>query len=218
MQFEGEGAVLEVHGGRYASEPELDEEFPDGDYIFLYTLSDGLEMEQTVDISSPAGQSRIPAPITITLSQDGHAADPDAIDPGKDIIVTWSKFASGNHDPNGIVDDLMFVITGNCRGERIDHSGGPFGDTPYLTFADTEYIVTAEALFPGEIFQLSVEQAEMETGVFEGVPQIATWAETSFIEFTTSGDSLPGRDACPDVMVAMDRGQTDRPQKNTSQE
>ncbi len=218
LEFVGDGLVLEVHGGRYRSEDELDQAFPDGDYVFFYTPSDGVRMEQPVAISSPGGHSRIPPPITITLFQDGHAASLDSIDPEKNITVGWSEFESGNSDPNGIVDDLVFVITGNCHGERIDHSGRPFGDSPYLTYADTEYVVAAKALFPGEVYQLAVEQAEMETTVFEGVPQIATWAETSFIEFTTSGDSLPGRAVCPDVMFAMDGGQTDRPRKNTRQE
>jgi hypothetical protein len=213
MPFEGEGGVLEVHGGRYATESELDQAFPDGKYTFVYTLSDGRRFEQAVDIASPGGQSRIPPPIKISLFQDGLAADPGAIDPNRDVDVRWSEFQSGNDDPNGIVDDLIFVITGNCQGKRINHSGGPFGDTPYLTHADSSYRVPADVLSPGESYQLSVEQADMETGVYRDVPQIATWAETTFIEFSTVGERLPERDACPDPMYDMDKGQTDRPQK-----
>ena len=211
MRFKRGKGVLEVHGGRYNSEQELDEAFPDGEYVFSYTLSDGRNMIQPVDISSPPGQSRIPPPITITLLQDGEAVGRNAVSPNKDIVVRWSEFAAGGHDPNGIADDLLFVITGDCHGNRIDHSGGPFGDGPFLTYANTQYVVPATRLLPGEPYQLSVEHAEMETGVFEGVPQIATWAETSFTEFTTKGERTPGREACPDVSYAMDKGQTDRP-------
>lgn len=213
LPFEGEGSVLEAHGGRYATESGLDHAFPDGAYTFVYTLSDGRLVEQAVDIASPAGQSRIPPPITISLFQDGLAADPGAIDPDRDVLVRWSEFQSGNDDPNGIVDDLVFVITGNCRGERINHSGGPFGSNPYLTHADRSYMLPAEVLSPGEPYQLSVEQADMETGIYRDVPQIATWAETTFIEFFTIGEGPPERDPCPDPMLAMDKGQTDRAQK-----
>lgn len=211
--FEGDGPVLELHGGRYRSERELNEEYADGEYVFSYALSDGTKITQTVLIENGNGDSRIPEPITIYLSQAGQGVSASHIDPEKDLTVTWSAFASGNADAQGIVDDLMFVVTGNCHGEKIDHSGGPFGSGDYLTYASTEYVIAASKLDPGETFQLFVEQAVMDTGMYKGIPQIATYAATTFLDFKTMGEESKQGTRCPLMMPAMDGGQTDRSKK-----
>ena len=126
--FEGDDSVLEVHGGRYSSEDELNSAYPDGNYIFSYRLSDNTLLNESVIIKNGSGDSRIPDPVTIYLSQQGNRVVLSNVDPDLNLTVTWSAFKSGNIDPNGIVDDLIFVVTGNCHGEKIDHSGGPFGD------------------------------------------------------------------------------------------
>jgi len=69
----------------------------------------------------------------------------------------------------------------------------------------------ASKLQPGETFQIFVEQAEMDTGKEKGIPEIATYAATTFLDIHTTGSKSPGRDDCPVVMPAMDGGQTDRP-------
>ncbi len=213
LVFEGNDSVLEVHGGRYSSEEELNAAFPDGNYIFSYRLSDRTLLNESVVIKNGLGDSRIPKPITIYLSQEGKKVRPSHINPEIDLTVKWSPFSSGNVDPNGIVDDLMFVVTGNCHGEKIDHSGGPFGSEEYLTFASTEYVVPATKLEPGERFQIFVEQAEMDSSKYRGIPEIATYAATTFIEVATTGEKDPARKNCPNIMPAMDGGQTDRPKK-----
>ncbi len=213
LYFKGDSSVLEVHGGRYRSEQALDEEYPDGEYIFSYRLADGVVISQPVFIHRGGKASRIPDPISIYLWQQGQPVSPSRVDPEKNLTVRWSAFASGNADVNGIVDDLIFVVTGNCHGEKIDHSGGPFGSADYLTYAATEYVIPASKLQPGETFQLFVEQAEMDTGEYKYIPEIATYAVTTFLDIRTSGEKLKSRSACPGVMPAMDGGQTDRPKK-----
>ena len=117
--FEGDASVLEVHGGRYSSEEDMNRAFPDGSYVFSYRLSDDREINQAVLIKNGSANSRIPDPITIYLSQNEKPVSPSSIDPDMDIGVTWSAFRSGNTDPNGIVDDLVFVVTGNCHGKNL---------------------------------------------------------------------------------------------------
>mgnify|MGYP006438806691 CR=1 FL=1 len=213
LVFEGDDSVLEVHGGRYTNEDELNKAFPDGNYIFSYRLSDNTLLNESVRIRNGSGNSRIPDPVSVYLSQDGKKVNPANVNSDLDLTVTWSPFESGNTDPNGIVDDLMFVVTGNCHGKKIDHSGGPFGSGEYLTFASTNYVIPASKLQPGERFQIFVEQAEMDSSEYRGIPEIATYAATTFMDIETSGEKNNSRKACPKVMPAMDGGQTDRPVK-----
>jgi len=212
--FKGDVSVLEVHGDRYRSESELNEAFPDGSYIFSYRLSDNTLLNESVMVNNGSGNSRIPAPVSIYLSQQGKKVAPSRIDAEHDLKVSWSDFTSGNTDPNGIVDDLVFVVTGNCDGEKIDHSGGPFGDSPYLTYASREYIIPAKKLVPGEPFQIFVEHAEMDSSMYRSIPEIATYATTSFLDILTLEEKTNSRRSCPDIMPAMDGGQTDRPSLN----
>ena len=198
LVFEGDDSVLEVHGGRYISEDELNSAYPDGKYIFSYRLSDNTLLNESVIIKNGSGDTRIPDPVTIYLSQEGNQVIPSNVDPDLNLTVTWSAFKSGNIDPNGIVDDLMFVVTGNCHGEKIDHSGGPFGSGSYLTFSSTEYIIAASKLHAGETFQIFVEQAEMGSSIYRGIPEIATYATTSFLDIRTSGVKEKEREDLPD--------------------
>ena len=214
LVFTGDDSVLEVHGGRYQSESELNDAFPDGTYIFSYRLSDNTLLNESVMIKNGSGNTRIPEPVIIYLTQKEKKVKPSQVDPNIDLTVRWSQFKSGNADPNNLVDDLVFVVTGNCHGKRIDHSGGPFGNSPYLTFASKEYIIPASKLIAGESFQLFVEHAEMDSSIYRNIPEIATYAATSFIDIRTTGEKSKHTKKCPAIMPAMDGGQTDRPLKN----
>jgi hypothetical protein len=213
LVFKGDESVLEVHGGRYESELELNDAFPDGTYIFSYRLSDDTLLNQSVMIKNGSRNSRIPEPVNIYLSQNKKKVKSKQIDPNIDLTVRWSEFKSGDADPNKIVDDLVFVVTGNCHGKKIDHSGGPFSNSPYLTFASEEYVIPASKLVAGESFQIFVEHAEMDSSSYRNIPEIATYATTSFIDIRTTGKNSKLSKKCPTVMPAMDGGQTDRPSK-----
>jgi hypothetical protein len=213
LVFKGDDSVLEVHGGRYESEIELNDAFPDGTYIFSYRLSDSTLLNQSVMIKNGSRNSRIPEPVNIYLLQNKKKVKSKQVDPNIDLTVRWSEFKFGNEDPNKIVDDLVFVVTGNCHGKKIDHSGGPFGNSPYLTFASEEYVIPASKLVAGESFQIFVEHAEMDSSTYRNIPEIATYASTSFIDIRTTGKNSKLNKKCPAVMPAMDGGQTDRPSK-----
>ena len=211
MIFKGDESVLEVHGGRYQSEEALNRAFPDGNYIFSYRLSNGTLLNESVRLENKTGASRIPKPVKIVLEQGRRQVRPDAINPELDLSVSWSAFESGNADVNGIVDDLVFVVLGDCHGQKIKHSGGPFSDNEFLTYASRAYTISASLLNPGKAYQLFVEHAEIDSSIYRDIPEIATFAATTFIELHTSGERGVNQRQCPEPMPAMDGGQTDRP-------
>ncbi len=207
IPFEDSGYALEMHGGRYKSERELERAYPDGDYVFHYTSPSIGSVSQSVTMGSPnSGVSGLPAVPRVFLSQDGAAVQPAQINPELDLTVTWSEFTSGTADPLGIMDDLLFVIMADCDGERRAHSGRPFENTPYLTYADTSFTIDAQTLLPENAYQLSVEHAVLDTGLEHGVTAFSTFATTTFLEIHTGGTALAGA-ACPEVRKTFDAGQ-----------
>ncbi len=129
--FEDRGFVHELHGGRYDDEAELDRSYPNGDYTFRFDTPSGTMDGRVLSVrGTGGGQSRIPKAVKITLRQDGRDVSPEAVDPDKDLEVTWTAFVTGESDPNGIVDDLIFAVVGDCHGEKTVHSGRPFEGTP----------------------------------------------------------------------------------------
>ena len=105
-------------------------------------------------------------------------------------------------------DDLLFVIMGDCDGVRRAHSGRPFENTPYLTYADTHFVIKAEQLLPENVYQLSVEHAVLDTTTEHEVTAFATFATTTFLDIKTSGKALEGK-ACLTIRKPFDAGQTD---------
>ena len=209
IAFSDSGYALEMHGGRYPNEIELEHHYPDGNYIFRYdTPSTGL-LEQPIALANSASDSsRLPDAPHIILSQNGRLISPHLIQADLPLTVTWSTFEQGNQDPLGIVNDLVFVIMGDCHGNRISHSGRPFENAPYLDYAATEFIIPAEHLLAENAYQLSVEHAIVDTTITKGVPGIATFATTTFLDIMTLGRAS-GEAACPEILKNFDAGQTD---------
>ena len=209
IAFSDSGYALEMHGGRYPNEIELEHHYPDGNYIFRYdTPSTGL-LEQPISLANSASDSsRLPDAPHIILSQNGRLISPHLIQADLPLTVTWSTFEQGNQDPLGIVNDLVFVIMGDCHGNRISHSGRPFENAPFLDYAATEFIIPAEHLLAENAYQLSVEHAIVDTTITKGVPGIATFATTTFLDIMTLGRAS-GEAACPEILKNFDAGQTD---------
>jgi len=209
IAFSDSGYALEMHGGRYPDEIKLEHHYPDGNYIFRYdTPSTGLIEQPIALVNSAAGSSRLPDAPHIILSQNGKPISPRLIQADLPLTVTWSTFKQGNQDPLEIVNDLVFIIMGDCHGKRISHSGRPFENTPYLDYAATEFIIPAEQLLPENAYQLSVEHAIVDTTITKGVPGFATFATTTFLDIMTLG-SATGEAACPEILKKFDAGQTD---------
>lgn len=207
QRFEDLGYVLELHGGRYDDEQALDRAYPDGVYRLRYRTPTA-KVDRVMEVQTGEVLSRIPPPPRITLNQEGRLVPADAVDPSKDLVVTWSEFAVGASDPNGILDDLVFVVLGDCRGEKTVHSGRPFEGTSFLTYATKEFVIPKEKLRAGEPHQMFVEHATVETSEEDGVVGLVTYASTTFLDFHTRGGSAVP--PCPPRMTPIDQGQTDR--------
>ena len=202
--FEDQGSVLELHGGRFDAEEALDRAYPKGAYTLHFQTPDGSGYGRALRMQG----SRIPKPPRITLLQEGKAASPQSIDPAKDVTVTWSDFEGARSDPNGILDDLVFVVVGNCHAERVVHSGRPFEGTPFLTYLTKEYTIPGGKLSPGEAHQMFVEHASVDASEEDGIVALVTYASTTFLDFQTLGS--PAGAPCPAVMPPFNGGQTDR--------
>ncbi len=195
-------------GERHSSIESLERHFPDGTYFYHFDTPNGAVRDFPLTFGKRGLESRNPAPFRIFLSQGGEVANPDKIDPDRDLQVTWEKFEHGGADPNGVIDDLIFVIFGNCFGEETVHSGHAFGDS-FLTFSATEFLIPKESLFPGQPFQIEVEFSEMDTDKRDGFTSIITYAASTFLDIRTTGTSAADV-VCPVEPLAMDGGQTDR--------
>ena len=195
-------------GDRHPSIESLEEDFPDGTYYYHFETPHGAVRDFPITFTRRGQESRNPAPIRLTLHQGGEEADPVAIDPDRDIQVTWSDFRHGAADPNGVIDDLIFVIMGNCLGEKVVHSGHAFGES-FLTFAATEFTIPKESLRPGQPFQVEIEFSEMDTDRRDGLTSIITYAASTFLDIQTTGKNTDAV-ICPAEPLAMDGGQTDR--------
>lgn len=211
QDFTDQGYVQELHGGRYQSEAELDAAYPNGDYRIEFRTGGG-RVDRTLAVKGGSGgASRLPSPVQIQLLQGGEQVSVDAVDPSRDLVVSWTTFGSAGKDANGIVDDLIFVVVGNCRGEQIVHSGRPFAGTPYLSYDATAFTIPADTLAAGEPHQMYVEHAIVDTGQSEGIVDLVTYASNTFLDFQAAG--LPSGKPCPEPMPKMDGGQTDRPDR-----
>ena len=202
QRFEEGSPVLELHGGRFEGEEALNRKYPAGDYRVRFRTPDGSVDGRLLRMR----ESRIPEPPRIALLQDGKPVS--AIDTAKDLTVVWSEFQGARPDPNGVLDDLVFVVVGNCHGERVVHSGRPFEGTPFLTYRTKEYTIAGGKLSPGEDHQMFVEHARVDTSDEEGIVALVTYASTTFLDFETRG--TPAGRPCPEEMTPFDGGQTDR--------
>lgn len=207
-----EGDVLFLAGKRQFSIEALTKNFPDTTYYFNFDTPDGNIRDMPVTFKRDKGKIRNPGPIKIFLHQDGEIADPRAIDPDLDLVVSWSKFEKGAADPKGLIDDMIYVILGTCWGEKIVHSGPAFNDGPNLTFREREFIIPNNNFYPGLPYQLEVEHSEMDTDEYKKIEIIVTYAASSFLDIKTTGINTQIPD-CPAVPYAMDGGQTDRVKK-----
>lgn len=203
------GAVLYgMSGVRHDSVETLDAELPNGDYVFRFWTPAGNVEGFDISLGETDSQTELPPGPVISLAQDGAPVAPDAVAPGVGVMVSWTSFATGRADPNGIADDLIFVMMKDCFGERAFHSGRPL-DTPnplapdkpsdsLLTFADNEVLIPGDAWRPGMRYTLDVEHARLlDTDKRQGVVGMSTFAVTTHLPVQVLGEPAAGA-ACPD--------------------
>jgi len=212
-----EGKIQFIAGTRQYSIEALTENFPDTTYFFNFDTPDGNVRNLPATFERDHGETRNPGPIEVFLYQGGVRADPAAVDPDLDLIVRWSPFDKGAADPNGTIDDMIYVIVGDCQGNEIEHSGHAISNPNALTFAASEFTISAATLKAGQPFQIEVEHSNMDTDVWNNIEIIVTYAATTFLDVNTTGVDAQSR-GCPLAPYAMDGGQTDRQRKDATEE
>ena len=184
--------ILLIRGDRtYDSEAEIDEEWPNGEYVFRYSPPGAAD---PVSIPVRLGEGRYPQGPHVWLEQNGEQIPSDSVDSTLDLVVRYTPFDSGRPDPREIVDDMIFVILRDEENYKVDHSGRPFQGQRFMLYSDTERVIPAAALAPASRYALSVEFAILEeTARGRGVPVMSTRAVTTALEIHT----LPPR---PQIM------------------
>jgi len=208
LEFEDRGDNFYLEMGHYDTQQDVDRAHPNGTYLFSLTAPSVQLRNAPLDLAGPAGQTDIPAPITISLEQSGQSVSPLEIDADQDLVVSWSDYSNGQADPRGIVDDMIFVVVADCHGERLFHTGLPF-QGPYTTYRTNEITVEAERLNAGQPYSAFVEFPHVvDSRVISGVPGFTSYATATYLDLHTAG---PLADmGCPDAPPPMDTGQTDR--------
>ena len=199
-------------GQREMTIEDLNKRYPDDTYFFNFDTPNGKIRNFPVSFKSESSYTQRPESVTISLFQNEKKVDLTQIDPNQDLKIKWSNFTVGSKDPNQIIDDMIYVILGDCMGNEIDHSGHALSDPNALTFDKKEFVIKKDILLPGEPFQLEVEHSNMETSIHQNIEIIVTSATTTFLDFKTSGKSQR-KLSCPKNPLAMDGGQTDRVKK-----
>jgi len=176
--------ILLVRGGRrYDSAAELDAEWPNGEYVFRYSIPGA---DEPVSISVRLGEGEYPAGPAAWLEQNGAKVAFDSVDPMQDLVVNYTPFESGRADPREICDDMIFVILRDEDDYKVDHSGRPFQGQRFMLWSDTRRVIPASALAPASRYTLSVEHATLEeTARGAGVPVMSTRAVTTALEIHT---------------------------------
>ena len=170
---------------RHTRFSDLQLRYPDGDYDVSFTTPGG-----SVDATLTFRNRPLPEAPVITVLQGGLPCL--HLQPGADAEVRWSAFSQGAADPNGILDDLIFVILTDDDGNRVAHSGRPFSAGPFLTYADDRYVIDGSLLEPGATYTLSVEHALLDdTTRFDGVTAFTTRAVTTRLGLSTAGTGGP---------------------------
>ena len=204
-----DGDILFLAGPRQYSIEALTENFPDSTYYFSFDTPDGNVDRMPVTFERDQGEMRNPGPIEVILSQDEQTVTPDRVDSDKELTVSWTPFSKGSADPNGIIDDMIYVMMGDCMGTETVHSGHAISNPDALTYQANSFTIPSEKLFPGQPFQLEIEHSNMDTNVWQNIEQIITYAATTFLDIETLGDDTQNLN-CPEQPYAMDGGQTDR--------
>lgn len=209
LPFSGDGIHF-LAGKRRQTIDALTRSFPDTTYFFDFDTPAGEVRGLPATFLRDAGETRNPGPILVSLSQADRPVSPERIDPELDLTVSWTTFEKGSADPDGIIDDMIYVIVGNCLGEEIDHSGHAISNPDALTYRASSYAIDAAILAPGKTYQLEVEHSNMDTDQEQDIEVIVTYAATTFLDVQTTGEAADDK-TCPSPPRAMDGGQTDRP-------
>lgn len=202
------GDTFYYEGGHFKTVEAVDDAHPNGQYQFKIELSSGQQINADLSLSGPGGKTDIPAPIRISFFQNGKQKVPENIEPTLPLTVRWTPYSNGREDPNGIVDDMIFVVFQDCHGERVFHTGLPFKESNYMTYREKEVIVPAGHFGSGQTYSMFVELPHVVDSTMVGVtPGFTSYATATYTDIKTLG---PSSVECPKAIPPLDTGQTDR--------
>ena len=178
--------ILLVAGeDRFARLSDLQARYPDGKFSVSFDTPSGDADAVVLEFDNRG----LPTPPKISISQAGKSNCVGLL-PGVDAVIHWDAFEEGRVDPHGILDDLIFVILTDARGNRVAHSGRPLEGTPYLSFAAQSHVIDGGSLQPDQNYTLSVEHAMLDdTARFDNVPAFTTRAATTKLEISSFASS-----------------------------
>ena len=208
MSYEKRESNHYIEGGHFDTVEEADNTHPNGLYRLSVKTDKVHIVNQPLNLAGDSGATEIPEPITIHLSQGGHAVAPDNLDPNQTLTISWSEYSNGRDDARGIVDDMIFVVMQDCTGARIVHTGLPFKG-PYMTWKSQQVTVDDSKLKPGHPYSIFVEFPHVvDSRMAGGVPIFSSYATATYLDLVTQGEAQGNE--CLDSMPPMDTGQTDR--------
>ncbi len=168
----------------FEDKEEYNKNYADGTYTVEFTTSAG---DHRSDLKLEGGV--YPQPAVITLFQSGNEVEPANIDPGRGLRVTWGGFPQGRSDPNGILDDVVFVIVKDCNGGKVLHSGRPYQGF-HLLYSDKDYLIPANTMMAGRKYELIVDNGlTVDSNIEAGVPGVAFYAQTNKMPIYTAGQA-----------------------------
>ena len=187
FEHENAGRMHVFEKGDYDSIEALNQEFPDGEnYVSIRSEHNDINnLALTLD-GSDSTKDYPPAPV-VELSQDGVKVDWEQINPDKDLLLSWTPFSTGRTDPRNILDDIIIVLTDDCKGEVAGSSGLPFTDR-YLSFRDNSYTIKAGSLKPGVPYTFRVEHIRnTDTARGDNIPGLAVYVVITIVDINTTG-------------------------------
>jgi len=196
MDFQHAGHVWKVKRQDFAGLEQLDNAFPDGDYLVIMETAAGHKYKEAVSLRFPDNIREFTQTISVYFYQGGHLVKQEAIDPDQDLLIGWSPFSKGHQDPRGISDDLIFAISSDCHGQPFARTALPFVAIPALSYNDSQFRIPADRLQPGSYYDLVVEHAELvdTRRTDSGIIGLATFPTVTKTTFKTSG---PANADCP---------------------
>jgi hypothetical protein len=194
---ENKGTFLpEDHGRMYVFVKDYDsiaavnEDFPDGEYQVSIKSEHNNIIDQKLVLAGKGEASDYPPAPKVELAQDGVKVDLNKIDPNKDLTLSWTPFSTGKADPRKILDDIIIILTDDCKGEVAGSSGLPFTDR-YLTYKDDSYTIKAGSLNPGVPYSFRVEHIRnTDTARNDNVPGLAVYVVITTVYINTSGEAV----------------------------
>jgi hypothetical protein len=171
---------------------ELEAAHPAQDNYFwqLSNARDHLRLA-SVRIGGPNGQTAIPEPSPIFLSQQGKPSTcPDQVRPDQRLTISWRPFSNGCLRAGTDWQDLIFVLISDANGEVVFTGGAPGSAAGFLDFSKTSADVPAGTLKEATAYVAFISQVKfVDHNASCGIEQLAANSFAVELPISTVGES-----------------------------